>query len=202
MNTAFSPLPTRLWQRSSLPIIAAVSFSALATPAFADSPRDREAHFASHGGNIAFLFLGTFLPLLTDGSGGRRQALRNADALITSTLLSEGLKLIVREKRPDTSERSSFPSGHATAAFAIARMQSARHPGQAVLWYGGAMLIAESRVHLHRHYTHDVIAGALLGIGTASIEQHQPRGLLLAPFIQPNRDGKGRTVGLNFSRSF
>ena len=183
--------------------IAAVVFvSALPAPVFADSPRDREAKFASHQGNILFLVLGTLLPLVTDGSSGGRQTLRNLDALATSTLLTQGLKLLVREKRPDTDERNSFPSGHATAAFTLAKMQSDRHPDQAVLWYGGAALIAESRVHLHRHYAHDVIAGAALGIGSATLAQEQPRGFLLAPFIRPDRSGRGRTVGLSLSRSF
>jgi membrane-associated phospholipid phosphatase len=175
--------------------------SALVSPAVADSPRDREATFASHNGTLLFLALGIFLPLVTDGSSGGRQTLRNMDALATSTLLSEGMKRLAREKRPDTEERNSFPSGHATAAFTLAQMQADRHPDQAILWYGGATLIAESRVHLKRHYTHDVVAGALLGIGVAAAEQDQPRGFLIAPFIRPDRNGKGRTVGLRFSRS-
>ena len=179
-----------------------LSVAALPAPALADSPRDREAKFASHQGNLLFLVLGTLLPLVTDGSSGGRQTLRNLDALATSSLLSSGLKYLVREKRPDTDERNSFPSGHAPAAFTLAKMQSDRHPDQAVLWYGGAALIAESRVRLHRHYIHDVVAGAALGIGAATLEQDQPRGFLIAPFIRPNRSGRGRTVGLMLSRSF
>lgn len=201
MNTTFS-LP-RIHLRRLYPTLAlALCAFPLAAPALADSPRDREANFASHSGNLIYLALGAFLPLATDGSGGKRQTLRNLDAVATSTLLCEGLKLLVREKRPDSEERTSFPSGHATAAFAMARMQADRHPDQAILWYGGAALIAESRVHLHRHYTQDVIAGALLGVGTAAAERNQPRGFLIAPFIRPNSSGKGRTVGLSLSRSF
>ena len=202
MNITFLPSPIPFRRRLSVSVALALCTSTLAAPSFADSPRDREAKFASHDGNILFLVLGTFLPLITDGRGGGRQTLRNMDALATSTLLSEGLKFLVREKRPETEERNSFPSGHATAAFTLAQMQADRHPDQAVLWYGGATLIAESRVHLRRHYAHDVIAGALLGIGMASAARRQPRGFLLAPFIRPNRNGRGRTMGLQFSRSF
>ncbi|MBC8100999.1 MAG: phosphatase PAP2 family protein [Cytophagales bacterium] len=171
-------------------------------PASADSPRDREARFASREGNIAFLALGVLLPLLTDGSGGGRQSLRNLDALATSSLLCEGLKRITREKRPDTDEQNSFPSGHATAAFTIAEMQSRRHPEQKLLWYGGAGLIAESRVYLRRHHARDVLAGAALGIGTADAQLRQPRGFLIAPFVSPGRGGKGRTMGIQLWRSF
>ncbi|MES2459089.1 MAG: phosphatase PAP2 family protein [Armatimonadota bacterium] len=200
MNRSFA-FSTKYRRLCGLIAAALACFFLPASPAVADSLRDREAKFASRNGNVLFLVLGVFLPLVTDGGGGGRQTLRNLDALAASSLLCEGLKYLTHEKRPDTDERNSFPSGHATAAFTLAQMQAERHPDQAVLWYGGAALIAESRVYLRRHYTHDVIAGALLGVGVATAERDQPRGFLLAPFIRPDRSGKGRTIGLRFSRS-
>lgn len=149
----------------------------------------REAKFASHEGNIAFLTLGVLLPLATDGRKGQGRAIRTLDALGTSALLCEALKALVREKRPDTGESASFPSGHATAAFAVAAMQGRFHPDQAPLWYAGAALIAYSRVRLRRHYMPDVIAGAALGVGTASWETASRRGLALSPFVTPTPDG-------------
>ena len=62
-------------------------------------------------------------------------------------------------------------------------MESAWHPREAPLWYGGATLIGVSRVTLHRHYIHDVIAGALLGYGTARLELASRHGLVLSPLI-------------------
>lgn len=183
---------------------ALLTFTALAasTPAAqADSLRHDEAKFASGAGNLVYLALGTFLPLATDGSDGERHTLRNGDALVSAALLTEGLKAITREERPDHSSRDSFPSGHASAAFAVAAMQAHWHPRQAVAWYAGAAVIAESRVTLKRHYWHDVLAGAALGIGMAAVEWHQPRGLLIAP-IYPARRGKAAGVSLGFSRSF
>ncbi len=158
------------------------------------------AKFASGSGNIIYLAAGTLLPLVEDGGNGRQHALRTADSLLTSTLLTEGLKRIVREKRPDGSARNSFPSGHATAAFAVATMQANYHPQQAWLWYGGAALIAASRVKLKRHYVWDVLAGAGVGYLTSRFELSRPRGLLLSPLINTHRDGGGR--GLAFSASF
>ncbi len=159
------------------------------------------AKFASGTGNILFLGAGTLLPLVEDGKDGAQHSLRTADALVVSTLFSEGLKRIVREKRPDGSNRESFPSGHATAAFAVATMQSHYHPKQAIFWYAGATAIAASRVTLHRHYTHDVIAGAALGFFTARWELHQNRGLLLRPFIHQTAPDN-RVTGMSFSQSF
>ena len=91
----------------------------------------------SHDGTLAFLGAGVGLPLLIDGSRGGNHALRTGDALLTSALVSEGLKLATREQRPDGTSRDSFPSGHATAAFAVAAMESHYHRSAAPLWYLG-----------------------------------------------------------------
>lgn len=125
--------------------------------------------------------------MVEDGANKKEHTLRAADSLLTATLITEGLKRIVRERRPDSNERTSFPSGHATAAFAIATMQASFHPNQAIFWGAGATAIAASRVKLRRHYTKDVVAGAAIGFLTARFELKQPRGLLLAPFIRGAR---------------
>jgi len=176
-------------------IVTSLSLSARVR---ADSPDRNAAKFASGGGNILYLAAGVGLPLLTDGKDGKNHALRAADALGTSVLLAEGLKNIVREKRPDANSRDSFPSGHATAAFAVATVESQFHPKQAVLWYAGATYISYSRVRLNRHYAQDVIAGAALGYFTARLELSRPRGLILSPLIMPT----GGVVGFRVSSGF
>lgn len=158
------------------------------------------ARFASGTGNLLYLGAGALLPLVEDGKEGKQHAFRAVDATLTATLITEGLKRIVREKRPDSNDRTSFPSGHATAAFAIATMQASFHPKQAILWYAGATVIAASRVKLRRHYTQDVIAGAIIGFATARLELKQPRGLLLSPFIHGDR--AGRSTGVSVGGSF
>ena len=175
---------------------AALSLPALSLPAQADSPARSASTFASGTGNIIFLAVGVGLPLLSDGHDGKNHALRALDALGTSVLLSEGLKNLVREKRPDSNAHDSFPSGHATAAFSVATVEASLHPHQAPLWYLGAALISYSRVRLHRHTVGDVLAGAAIGVGTARLELSQPRGLLLSPFIMPD----GRGMGIQMSR--
>ncbi len=159
------------------------------------------ATFASGTGNLLFLGAGTLLPLVEDGKDGQQHSLRTADALIVSTLFSEGLKRVTHKKRPDGGNYESFPSGHATAAFAVATMQANYHPKQAIFWYAGATAIAASRVKLHRHYTVDVIAGAALGYATARLELGQNRGLLLRPFIRQTAPDN-RVTGMSFSKSF
>ena len=57
---------------------------------------------------------------------------------------------------------SSFPSGHATSAFSAALLLSEDD----VLWplyYGVAVVVAASRVHVRIHHASDVAVGAVLG---------------------------------------
>lgn len=168
------------------------------TAVHADSPARKLSNFGSGAGNILYLAAGIGLPLLSDGAQGRNHALRAADSLGTSVLLTEGLKALTREKRPDSNAHDSFPSGHATAAFAIATAESSFHPKQAPLWFLGATLISYSRVRLHRHTFGDVVAGAAVGYGITRLELSAPRGLILSPFITRDPQG-GNAMGLTFT---
>ena len=180
----------------AVPAACLIVLGSTALPAKADTPDHEVAKFASGDGNILYLAAGVGLPLLSDGHYGRTHSLRVLDGLGTSVLLSEALKNLVHEKRPDSESHDSFPSGHATAAFAVATVESDLHPHQAALWYLGAALISWSRVRLRRHTTGDVLAGAVLGTGTARVEVNQPRGLILSPFIMRGGLGMQMTRGL------
>jgi membrane-associated phospholipid phosphatase len=70
-----------------------------------------------------------------------------------------------RIRRPAT---SSFPSGHASAAFTAAGVLSQGDP----LWplyYGLAVAVSSSRVYTKMHHASDVIAGAAIGVGLGAI---------------------------------
>ncbi len=159
------------------------------------------AKFASGAGTYLFLGAGTLLPLVEDGKDGQQHAIRTADALISSTIIAEGLKRVVHKKRPDGSDYQSFPSGHATAVFAVATMQAHYHPKQAILWYAGATAISASRVTLRKHDTFDVLAGAALGYAGARLELGQNRGLILRPFVHQGAPDN-RVTGVSVSKSF
>jgi membrane-associated phospholipid phosphatase len=59
---------------------------------------------------------------------------------------------------------ASFPSGHATTAFAAATALAFFVPVWALPLFAGATLIAASRIAIGAHYLSDVLAGSLLGI--------------------------------------
>ncbi|PIY68809.1 phosphatase PAP2 family protein [Candidatus Roizmanbacteria bacterium CG_4_10_14_0_8_um_filter_39_9] len=63
----------------------------------------------------------------------------------------------------------SFPSGHATSAFAAATILSAYDKKRAWIYYAGAVLISYSRIYLYCHYLLDVVAGALIGYLISSL---------------------------------
>lgn len=100
---------------------------------------------------------------------------------LTGWLLSDWLiKFLVARTRP-TAELGaiivretgnySFPSTHATLAFALAFVLSQEEPKLKMWFYLLAILISLSRIYLGVHYPVDIAAGAVLGslIGYASL---------------------------------
>jgi membrane-associated phospholipid phosphatase len=76
------------------------------------------------------------------------------------------LKHTIRERRPPPSDnRDSFPSGHTTSAFAFASVVATNH---STFWGATAYTLASiagySRINDNRHYIHDVLTGATIGI--------------------------------------
>ncbi len=91
----------------------------------------------------------------------------------------------------------SFPSGHATAAFAmcIALAVVFARPWVAALLAVVASVLAYSRVYLSQHFTEDILAGALLGslVGIAVYlllyrgKWAGRNGLDRSPFVRQNQ---------------
>jgi len=185
------------------PCGALLAFSAAAvaliSPAVrADDSMEKAAKIASGSGNVIYLAAGLGLPLIEDGSHGGVHTARVADALLVTGAITEGLKALTREKRPDTDEHNSFPSGHTSAAFTVATVESAIHPRQGAMWFAGATAIGLSRIKLKRHHTQDVIVGALIGIAVGRLEVAQSRGIVFRQWIHNDEPGTPISISHSF----
>jgi membrane-associated phospholipid phosphatase len=120
---------------------------------------------------------------LAGGRRGRRAALEGVVSVgVTSATVNLGMKSVHRRRRPDRVDRDlpaarhvpmpasfSFPSGHAASAFAFAYAVGRHLPGLAVPIRLLAAGVAYSRVHTGVHYPGDVVAGSVIGAGTAAM---------------------------------
>ena len=83
------------------------------------------------------------------------------------------LKTMIHEERPDHSDNQSFPSGHATMAFSVARSIDKEFRKDCI-WipiagYAAATAVGVERVVNDRHHWYDVVAGAGIGIGATEL---------------------------------
>ena len=121
-----------------------------------------------------------------------------ANSLAWTLAASDWMKVVVRRKRPvlytagataaaaDPNSQRSFPSGHASVAFAtattylmMARRERLPHRGRnAALLYAGALGVSALRVSAGKHFPTDVLGGAVLGTGigwlVAKVHPTQP----------------------------
>ena len=136
---------------------------------------------ASALGDWSLLWHGIGLVRAAIDPARRRQAVRLSTALAVESLaVNQGVKRLFKRRRPVPDEdrphtlrtptTTSFPSGHASAAFCAAVLLSDGDAAVAPLWYGLATVVALSRPYARDHHASDTVAGALLGyaIGRAA----------------------------------
>lgn len=119
------------------------------------------------------------ISLLEKDSVNRQKAIFIGVSVISATAIATILKYAVNRPRPfvtypyleklSDGGSPSFPSGHTSDAFALATSVSMAYPKWYIIvpsfaWAGA---VGYSRMDLGVHYPSDVLAGAILGAGSA-----------------------------------
>lgn len=118
---------------------------------------------------------------LQDSSDSKRRSLYMLKASLFAGGTTFFLKRIFNQKRPNSNDRNSFPSGHTTTAFAFAGVITVEHPNYKYYAYGLATLVGISRINDNAHYLHDVVMGASIGTAYA-YSLKGPSSISFSPF--------------------
>jgi hypothetical protein len=111
-------------------------------------------------------------------------------SFITSELATQALKKLINERRPNGNCCDSFPSGHTSVAFMGAAFIDKRYGWKyAVPAYIAATYVGYSRVQSNKHYTKDVVAGALVGIASSYFFTQKYKGVNITPYASSNGVG-------------
>jgi membrane-associated phospholipid phosphatase len=156
--------------------------SAVAPAAYADGHQ--------HAGDVLRFALPAGVVAIEAWNGDKEGLWQFGTSYVLTVGATEVLKRTVRSERPDHSNNHSFPSGHASSAFAAATYMHRRHGFEAAWpWYVGATYVGWTRVHAHRHRWADVAGGA--GLAAASswwlVEPKEDAKVVVIPSI-----GRGR----------
>lgn len=128
------------------------------------------------------------------------------DSFISSLVASKGvtplLKRAIDRERPNGGP-DSFPSNHATQAFAVASVVAAHYDSAWIdgLAYGVATLVGASRIYHDDHWLSDVVAGGIIGTATGRLIVRTNNRARSTWTVMPIYDGKRRGIAISVSSS-
>jgi len=168
--------------RTSLPAAVGFCLACGATSSSADS----EGH--TRAGDVLRIAMPTAVvgyELWRHDEEGLKQFAQSWALTVGTT---EVLKHTTHVERPDGSDDSSFPSGHASNAFAAATYMHRRHGfAQAWPWYVAATYVGWTRVQADRHRWIDIAGSAALA-GVSSwwlVTPEKDNPVIVAPLLLP-----------------
>ena len=100
-----------------------------------------------------------------DCGGVKTQSGEAMRSVVAAAFIVAPLKLGTRRRRPDGSDRLSFPSGHTATALALSTVLARRH-GVRIGFpaYSLALMVPAARIGEKKHHFSDAVAGACIGI--------------------------------------
>ena len=129
--------------------------------------------------SVATPFIVYSVGLIKKDSTIKKQALFIGETVLVSAFITTALKYSLKRERPFNAHPDiqnvtaapgySFPSGHTSTAFATATSLSMEYPKWYVIApsFVWSSAVGYSRMHLGAHYPSDVLAGAIVGSGSA-----------------------------------
>jgi hypothetical protein len=187
---------------------------------FNDHPHENFGEIgATLGGGVAVA--GLTVGLFSAGRISRGDTFRAASydlsqAILITQVYTQALKLVTQRERPDGSNNLSFPSGHASNAFAMASVIARHYKKLAIPAYAFGTYVAMSRMAAGKHFFSDIVAGSGLGLGIGRVvvrrngrppdpkpsttEGPPPEKTTwsLVPWAGPSGDGRGLALVVQF----
>ncbi len=130
--------------------------------------------------------------LYLDDKVGEMQFIKGAGINLATTLT---LKYTIDKKRPDGSDKNSFPSGHTSVTFQAASFIYKRYgTNYGLAAYALATYTGYTRIQSDKHYIEDVLAGAAIGI-LSTYAFTTASGIEVGPIMIGGRYGVGLSRG-------
>ena len=151
-------------------ILFFLSLSAfVASPALAKSEKDWALVSDIGAYGLAAAAIG--LPIVEKDKHGALQA---GGSIAAASLITKGMKEAFPERRPDGSDRKSFPSGHTAMAFtAAASLYNRQGKTVGIPALAVATLVGVARVQADKHFWYDAVVGAGIGAGVGFLITHR-----------------------------
>ncbi|SDQ96367.1 phosphatase PAP2 family protein [Flagellimonas zhangzhouensis] len=130
--------------------------------------------------------------------GDREGSWQFVKGFVVNQAVTLGMKYAINKPRPYDNGFRAFPSGHTSTTFQSAAFLQKRYGWKfGVPGYVLAAFTGYTRIKAHKHDGWDVLAGALVGIGSSY--------LFTSPYIEYpmeltfSSDGQGLLVGFNYT---
>jgi membrane-associated phospholipid phosphatase len=105
--------------------------------------------------------------------------------------VTNGMKYAIDAQRPNGGDHS-FPSAHTSTSFAAAEFIRGRYGwSYGIPAYAVASFVGYSRVESKQHYTRDVIAGTVIGMGSSYLFTSPYKGVQIQPLVGSSFYGLG-----------